>query len=271
MAHVGRHKPLIIFDLDDTLVDTSELYWQAKTVFIALLHKYGFSEEYIENYFEQQDTANMVTLGFHPSRYGKTMKDVYANLIKAGKVKHPQLLQDIITEIGELVVKGVPELIEGAVNMLKTLQTDYRLTLITRGVEEVQFRKIYTHKLNIYFKDIRVVSRKDTELFRNYIYEFGSTPETTWIVGDSIRSEINPGLEINAKCIHYIYKHVHYTWTQEHNMKINKSNYYKCNSLSEVASIIRLHDNVTNQSQIKQKTQSVYKRLEGHPIYISRK
>jgi FMN phosphatase YigB (HAD superfamily) len=40
-----KMEALIIFDLDDTLIDTSDVYWRAKSEFVRLLASHGWMRE----------------------------------------------------------------------------------------------------------------------------------------------------------------------------------------------------------------------------------
>jgi len=40
-------------------------------------------------------------------------------------------------------------------------------------------------------------------------------PEDCIVIGDSIKSDINPAIECGIEVIHYEYKHKHYEWEQD--------------------------------------------------------
>ncbi len=59
------------------------------------------------------------------------------------------------------------------------------------------------------------MGNKTVETFKNAIELAGVRPEDTWVIGDSVKSDINPGIAAKARCILFQYHHPHYRWTQE--------------------------------------------------------
>ncbi len=63
--------------------------------------------------------------------------------------------------------------------------------------------------------------------------ELEYSPEKTWIIGDSIKSDINPGVETGANCFLYVYHHHKYSWLQEYGCT-PIGPFYKVKSLAEI-------------------------------------
>ena len=108
-----KKEQLIIFDLDDTLVDTSHVYWVARTQFIDLLTGYGLDPMFVLEEFEEIDDANIRAHGFIPERYALTMLDTYQRLVHKGMIFQSTGLEDDIRECGRIVFDHLPELIDG--------------------------------------------------------------------------------------------------------------------------------------------------------------
>ena len=60
---------LLIFDFDDTLVDTSDVYYRARKCFIQVLVKNGIDADIAVKTFEEVDSSNITKFGFSPNRY----------------------------------------------------------------------------------------------------------------------------------------------------------------------------------------------------------
>ena len=56
---------------------------------------------------------------------------------------------------------------------------------------------------------------KDKDTFLNFIKELDIEKNNCTIIGDSIKSDIIPGLEAGIDVIHYNYTHEHYEWIQD--------------------------------------------------------
>lgn len=233
---------MLIFDLDDTLLDTSDLYWRARSTFAKLISEEGFEEQIIVDEFEKIDTENMQELGFSPHRYGKSMLETYFLLCSRFN-HHPQqktvaFINDVCSQI---VIDAIPETIEGAIELLEWAHEKFHLVLLTRGEEKLQYRKLQISNMIDYFREIHVVPFKDKQVFQSILETTGFAPDSTWIIGDSIKSDINPGILIGAKCILYAYKHHSYSWLQEYNMQpIGK--FYKVKRIADIKSILEFQD-----------------------------
>jgi putative hydrolase of the HAD superfamily len=234
-------KQLIIFDLDDTLVDTSDIYWRARSTFVEKLTEYGLEAEKIIEEFEKIDSINIKTLGFAPNRYEKSMLDTYQHFVSQGELSLSSADEIIscINFCSRIIEEAIPELIEGAKYLLDWASRYFKLALLTRGEDYLQKKKLCRTGLYRYFDldFIRVVSKKDANTFKQFLDCVGYHPDNTWIVGDSIKSDINPGIEIGAICVLYIYRHHSYYWSQEHGCS-SLGSFYKTNSLQQIKEIL---------------------------------
>jgi len=229
---------LLIFDLDDTLLDTSDLYWRARTAFVEKVAKEGFDNQLIIDEFEKIDTKNTQEFGFSPHRYGKSMTETYLLLCSRFNHKVQQKTLTFLNDVcSRIVVDTVPEILEGAIELLEWAYRKFYLVVLTRGEVNVQHRKLQESKLIKYFGEIYVVPYKNLQVFQYTLAKTGFEPQKTWVIGDSIKSDINPGILVGAKCILYNYKHHSYSWIQEHDSEpIGK--FYKVNKLMEIKSLL---------------------------------
>lgn len=211
-----HHNQLIIFDLDDTLVDTSDVYWRARKSFVEVLQAEQFNSEMVIDIFEEVDSLNMEKLGFSPHRYMKSMLETYDKILLNCNRRSSNQTLDHIRSCGRIVLEKLPQPIEGAQALLEWASAYFKLAILTRGENEFQRRKLHYSGLIKYFDLVRVVTTKDANKFESVIKESGSCSKDTWIIGDSIKSDINPGIEVEAKCILYVYTHHTYYWRQEY-------------------------------------------------------
>jgi FMN phosphatase YigB (HAD superfamily) len=110
----------------------------------------------------------------------------------------------------------MPSWIDGARVLLDWTHNRFNMALVTRGNEELQLRKLSHIGAEKYFEYIEVVNDKSSATFLSIMKRFSCSPSSTWIVVIPFGTDINPGIEARANCIHYAYKHDHYHWLQEH-------------------------------------------------------
>lgn len=231
------HNQLAIFDLDDTLVDTSDIYWRSRTRFVEELAARGYCSEEIVELFEEFEDIHVGTLGCAPDRYYRSMFATYCRMVeKSGHELSAEVLGQIEAH-GQMVVKHTPKLLEGAIPLLDWAAAHFELALVTRGDRAVQLRKLSSTGLSKYFNFVEIVPVKGASVFKKVMDELGYAPEQTWVIGDSIKTDINPGTEARARCIRYLYSHHSYQWRQEHGHAAARP-FYKARTLQEVKSIL---------------------------------
>lgn len=226
---------LMVFDLDDTLVDTSHVYHRARQRFVSLLSRMGAPADEVRCEFELIDAANMKHLGFAPERYGRSMLATYQHFRCLKKVDLCD--EERIRQCGDLILTRLPRLIDGARELLEWASPRYRLVLYTRGDPVLQRRKIDRVGIAGFFEDVVVTSAKTASELLDIIARNGSSPPSTWVIGDSIRSDINPGVEAGARCILYRYAHPSYIWQQEYGASATGS-FYLVSELAEIPAVV---------------------------------
>jgi len=240
---------LAIFDLDDTLIDTSHVYWLSRSRFVDALVLNGFNGADVLALFEKNDTLHIAEYGFIPERYLKTMEVTYLELCQKNNILASDSLMLSIRGAGEIVQRTVPSLLPGAVDLLKGVRDlGFKVHLLTRGVEDVQRRKIEFHRMAEYFEGIDIVSKKDAEVFSGVMKNYNVLPHDCWVVGDSVKSDINPGYSAGANCILYLYSHHSYYWQQEYGVA-PVGEFFMAQDLLEVLDIFRnplLRDKVSD-------------------------
>ncbi len=230
---------LIIFDFDDTLVDTSDVYYRARKCFLKVLVKNGIDADIAVKTFEEVDSSNINIFGFSPDRYGRSMLGTYDLIAKKYKIKKSEEDIKIINSCGRIVLEEYPELINGACTLLRWASDNFTLALLTRGTYELQMKKINYVGISKYFRCIDVVKEKNETTVRQLIESMEKKPTDTWMIGDSIKSDINPGIEADAKCILYFYTHHSYRWEQEYTGIQAKGQFYKATNLKEIKEILK--------------------------------
>jgi putative hydrolase of the HAD superfamily len=119
-----------------------------------------------------------------------------------------------ILDYGKIMLEHPVELIEGAREVLETLRArDHELWLVTKGDLFDQESKIARSGLVPFFHTIEIVSEKDQVTYQRLLERYGVTPDEFLMVGNSVRSDVLPVIEIGSRAVHVPYE---ITWEHEH-------------------------------------------------------
>ena len=131
--------------------------------------------------------------------------------ISGGRINAQEIRQ--LIELGREMLAHPVNLLDGVVATLEALAPQYRLVLITKGDLRDQERKLAKSGLAGHFQVVEIVSEKDTGSYERLFSRHAITPEKFLMVGNSLKSDILPVLELGGAGAHIPY---HITWAAEH-------------------------------------------------------
>ena len=105
------------------------------------------------------------------------------------------------------------ELLDGVRDVLGALRDDYPLVLVTKGDLFHQEGKLAASGLGDLFARVEIVSEKDPATYRRVVAGLDVAPSDFLMVGNSVRSDVLPVVEIGGRAVHIPY---HVTWELEH-------------------------------------------------------
>jgi len=199
---------VIAFDADDTLWINEPYFRTAEKAFCELLKEYVPEEECNELLykFEMQNLP----------LYGYGIKPFVLSLIEAAiTISKKQIPLEIISEIiaiGKEMLQMSVELIDGIEVTLAHLSKKYLLVMATKGDLLDQERKLMKSGLEKYFHHIEVMSDKQPKNYQKLITHLDIPPSQFLMVGNSLKSDVLPVLEIGSYAIHIPF---HTTWEHE--------------------------------------------------------
>lgn len=155
--------------------------------------------------------------------------------ISDNKIKG-KIIEEII-RLGKDQINRKNELFPDVEKVLKNLSQRYRLIVATKGDLLDQERKLRNSGLLGYFHHIEIMSDKKTENYRQLLNHLDIGPQDFLMVGNSLKSDIIPVIELGGKTIHIPY---HITWDYEKvpESVLPESHYIKINSISEIVEIL---------------------------------
>ncbi len=208
-ASVGCMSPRMIgLDGDDTL-------WESETHFVtttekmsSLLAQWIDSDAAVERLIEVE-RRNLATLGFGVKAFALSMVET-AIEVSNGEVQAATISQ-IVGWAKELMDHPV-EVIQGVPEAVATLAERWPVVLVTKGDLLHQESKFARSGLEEYFSGVHIVSDKDHHTYARILAEHGMAPQDFVMVGNSMRSDVMPVVELGGKGIHIPH---HYTWALE--------------------------------------------------------
>jgi putative hydrolase of the HAD superfamily len=140
-------------------------------------------------------------MGFSRERFPSSMVRTYEHLCRAeGRTPRPEL-QERLFSIGYSVFQKTPHLYPDALEVLYSLRQTYTLVLATKGDREVQSDRIKALRLGPYFDRIYILERKTEEEYLLIVQELGIAPSQIYVIGNSVRSDINPAIRAGLRAI----------------------------------------------------------------------
>ena len=200
---------VIAFDADDTLWVNEPYFRQTEEAFCNLLGEYASFHE-LERELLKMEIQNLALYGYGVKGFVLSMVEtalrVSNNTISANTVEQ-------ILDLGKQMLNQPIELLDGVEEVLETLKGKYRLVVATKGDLLDQERKLKKSNLTGYFHHVEVMSEKDDANYLKLIKHLDIQPDELLMVGNSLKSDIMPVLNVGGHAIHVPY---HITWAHEH-------------------------------------------------------
>lgn len=218
----------IVFDADDTLWE-NELYFQElEHKFCHLLRQYLPAASVSEELFKTE----MKNLHI----YGYGLKGMLLGMIETicevtGGEGDLGLVKEILRSGQELLQKPVT-LLDGVREVTSALHKNYKLVLATKGDLFDQKRKISSSGLQNYFCHIEIMSDKKKADYQKLLDNLGCAAENLLMIGNSIKSDIIPVLELGGYAAHIPH---HITWAHEqYEGEVTHPNFIRLNHIKEI-------------------------------------
>lgn len=193
----------VIFDMDDTLIDTGKQY-----------------HDYIEraaNYTKKQvpetttkefkevrsdiESERIHEHGFDQERFPRSLADAYRFLANFYDHAIGQKHTNKLFDIGMSIYDTVPDLLDGVKKVLRNTGNKYNRTLLyTLGEPHIQKSKINEHNFRKYFDEIHIVPHKNKRQMEKIINPVPA--RHTVMIGDSLRTEIKQANQLGMNTIY---------------------------------------------------------------------
>ncbi len=199
---------LIGLDADDTLWHNERYYAETQAKFAGLLSHYQ-PEDWVRKQLLKTETRNIEHFGYGIKAFALSMIETAVELTD-GRISG----QDIGTliEMARGMIDAKVELLEHVAETIPKLAASHKLALITKGDLLDQEKKVLRSGLAGYFQNVEIVSQKNSVVYARLLTRLSVLPENFLMVGNSLRSDILPVLELGGKAV-YIPHEI--TWEHE--------------------------------------------------------
>ncbi len=192
----------IAFDADDTLWHNERIFLNAKEKYKRLLSKYH-DGEWVEEHLDEAEMRNIKHFGYGIKGFTLSMIETAVELTE-GRVKGSEI-KDIIGYAREMLASPI-EILDGVWNTIEELSDSHRLMLITKGDLFDQEAKLARSGLGNFFEDVEIVSQKNISVYKKIISRYEINLKEFVMVGNSLKSDILPVVEMGAIAVHIPYE-----------------------------------------------------------------
>lgn len=142
-----------------------------------------------------------------------------------------------LLELGKQLLAHPVELLPHVDTTVRALAADpgLRLVLITKGDLFHQETKVAASGLAECFAAVEVVAEKDEATYRRIFARHGIDPAAFVMVGNSLKSDILPVLDLGGRGVHVPYE---ITWAMEHAIAADHHDFVSIADLSELPAVL---------------------------------
>ena len=199
---------IIAFDADDTLWENNGLYLGVRDRVKQIIARYGDSAS-MDEQLDEIEIRNLKYYGYGIMGFILSLVEaaieITGSRISAGDIS-------VIVAMAKDMISAEVRLFNHAEATLRELSGLCPLILITKGDLNHQQAKIGRSGLSQFFREVDVVPDKTRPIYAGILEKLGVAPSRFLMVGNSIRSDILPVLELGGWGV---YIPNDFTWAHE--------------------------------------------------------
>ena len=200
----------LLVDADDTLWENNIYFERAIAQFISFLNHQDFSPQQVREVLNQVERESILSHGYGLHSFAHSLVTTFERL---SVEPITPLLHETIHGFAHTIAERPVELLPGVLETLGYLADKHHLILLTKGAMAEQTGKVERSGLKEYFAAVEIVAEKNESTYRSIATKYALTPESTWMVGNSPRSDINPALLAGLNAVFVPHDN---TWVLEH-------------------------------------------------------
>ena len=209
MPHDNSAQVLLI-DADDTLWENNIYFERAIAKFISFLDHKEHSPEAVRQILNEVERQSIVTHGYGLHSFSHSLVETFEKLsVDPVTPELHERIRSFAHQIADHPIEVLAEVPE----TLAFLGERHHLIMVTKGNPAEQAGKVERSGLINYFSAIEIVAEKDPATYKSVVGKYALNADSTWMVGNSPKSDINPAL---AAGLHAVFIAHDNTWILEH-------------------------------------------------------
>lgn len=227
-----RKLTTIGFDADDTLWQNEAFFRLTQDRFTELLSDYA-EKDHLHDRLLAAERRNL-------GHYGFGVKGFTLSMIETAiEVTEGRVAASVIAELmaaGRDMLAHPIELLPHAKEAVTAASQSHKVLLITKGDLLDQERKLAQSGLGDLFHGVEIVSDKTPATYRQIFARHGVVPETSMMVGNSLKSDVLPVLDVGGWGVHVPHG---LTWALEHaDPPSGHARFFQIEALSGLADLV---------------------------------
>jgi len=200
----------LLIDADDTLWENNIYFERAIASFIFYLDHRVHTVEEVRERLNICERATIAAHGYGLLSFRLSLVACFEQLSDIPLTpEHHAMIASFAASIALAEI----ELLPAVDSTLSELHQRHRLILVTKGDTAEQTDKLERSGLRSFFSAVEVLAEKNSAAYRDIILRYKCDPSSTWMIGNSPKSDINPALEAGLNAVFIPHD---CTWILEH-------------------------------------------------------
>jgi putative hydrolase of the HAD superfamily len=209
-ANNSHESQALLIDADDTLWENNIYFERAIANFISFLNHHEYSPEQVREVLNDVERECIVSHGYGLHSFAHALVQTFERLATEPLTT---ALHETINGFAHTIAGHPMEVLPGVPETLQYLSERHHVILVTKGAVVEQTGKVERSGLKEYFAAVEVVAEKDVPTYCAVVSKYGLAPDSTWMVGNSPKSDINPALAAGLNAVFVPHGN---TWILEH-------------------------------------------------------
>ena len=200
----------LLIDADDTLWENNVYFERAVAAFISYLNHATYSPAEVREALNTVERETILARGYGLTSFTQSLVTCFERLSNEPITDEKR---ERVISFAHTIRDQEIELLPGVAETLADLGVRHRLILMTKGDHAEQADKLARSGLGPLFNAVEIVPEKDQATYHAVISRHQLTPHSSWMIGNSPKSDINPAL---AAGLHAVFLFHRDTWMLEH-------------------------------------------------------
>jgi putative hydrolase of the HAD superfamily len=224
----------LLVDADDTLWENNIYFERAIAAFVGLLNHHAYTPAQVRHTLNAVERETILSHGYGVTSFARSLLECFERLSSEPLTEQKRRqIEGFSLSIAEQEIVLLP----GVAETLVELASRHRLILMTKGNHAEQAGKFARSGLTPHFSAVEIVPEKDHDAYRTVVERHQLAQQSTWMIGNSPKSDINPALAAGLNAVFLVHND---TWILEHESVVSAQpgrHMFELSSFAELANI----------------------------------